>query len=303
MPRAALILMAGVLIAVATLVAPSHLAVDAAGGDPNPTITASVSTPGSSTPGTPGSSSTLPPCWWTSVGATDDSAEALNVIVRFIQTFVNAFGVTMIVTVVYYSEGNQLHRYNEGNGEYEGALVRVCTDSTDPSDGSIIWVVNTPPDPAILLPGATQSATSAIEVPAPDISPPDASAVNLGLWLAVEPAGPIVVRAELGRAVWAQTTAALATTTYDLGNGDEPVVCTGNGSPIPETEKDSIAEGPCGYTYRESTDGETVSLTVTATWTITWELSDGRTGSEPDVVVSTVLPYEVYEIQTIGTRG
>jgi hypothetical protein len=32
-----------------------------------------------------------------------------------------------------------------------------------------------------------------------------------------------------------------------------------------------------------------------------WALSDGRTGSQsPDIVMTTTVPYEVYEIQTVG---
>lgn len=32
-----------------------------------------------------------------------------------------------------------------------------------------------------------------------------------------------------------------------------------------------------------------------------WQVSDGRAGSQlPDIVVTTTVPYEVYEIQTVG---
>ena len=42
-------------------------------------------------------------------------------------------------------------------------------------------------------------------------------------------------------------------------------------------------------------------ISITATWAITWELSDGRTGREPtDIVLTTSVPYEVYEIQSVG---
>lgn len=44
-------------------------------------------------------------------------------------------------------------------------------------------------------------------------------------------------------------------------------------------------------------------MTVTSTWTVTWALSDGTVGAEPDIIVATVVPYEVYEIQTVGTGG
>jgi len=36
---------------------------------------------------------------------------------------------------------------------------------------------------------------------------------------------------------------------------------------------------------------------------ITWELSDGRTGTRPDVSLTTTFEYPVVEIQTVGTNG
>ncbi len=80
-------------------------------------------------------------------------------------------------------------------------------------------------------------------------------------------------------------------------------VCSGHGTPIPDDQKNSIEQGPCGYTYTADTDDESIDITITSTWTVTWELSDGATGQEPDIVVTSMLPYEVYEIQTIGTDG
>ncbi len=79
------------------------------------------------------------------------------------------------------------------------------------------------------------------------------------------------------------------------------MACPGFGTPIPESALDSIAEGPCGYTYPAAVEGG--AMTVSSTWWVTWELSDGRTGRDADIVVSTVVPYDVVEIQTVGTRG
>ena len=73
--------------------------------------------------------------------------------------------------------------------------------------------------------------------------------------------------------------------------------------PIPDDHKNSIEQGPCGYTYRNDTNGAPISITVTSTWTVRWELSDGRTGSGPDIIVVTDHPYQIYEIQTVGKSG
>ena len=108
------------------------------------------------------------------------------------------------------------------NGKFEQHQVADCSRATDPagvSEGDGRWVVVGPPDPAILLPGATEQATEPITTPVPTLSPAARAPVNLGMWLSVQPAGPIVARAELGP-LWAETTATLATTSFDLGTGD-----------------------------------------------------------------------------------
>ena len=103
----------------------------------------------------------------------------------------------------------------------------------DPQNSRLRWQVTSPPDPAILLPGATRTATEQIGVPHPAISPTGDVAINLGMWLAVEQAGPYVARAAFNDAIWAETTATLATTTFDFGDGTPPIVCDGIGTPIP----------------------------------------------------------------------
>ena len=90
--------------------------------------------------------------------------------------------------------------------------------------------------------------------------------------------------------------------TYDLGAGD-PIVCAGNGTPLPPSKRDSVEQGPCGYTFTDADDVGDTQFTITSTWAVTWRLSDGNTGAEPDIDVSTTIPYEIYEIQTVGRSG
>mgnify|MGYP001816673257 CR=1 FL=1 len=285
------------------------------GGTPNqtgpttvaegPVITAVVTGPGSEDPGTPPRSVPIP-CGWDPFLATDEDADNYNDITAQIVGIINSVVDTnLVISITYYSEDGHLHRWNDVRGRFEAHQIADCARATDPggvTSGDGRWIAAVPPDPAILLPGATREASKPIKPPAPTLSPADRSAVNLGMWLAVQSAGPVSVRAVLGP-VWAETTATMVSTSFDPGNGDDPVVCAGHGTPIPESEKSSIEEGPCGYTYTADTNGEPLDFTITSTWTITWELSDGRTGSEPDILVTTVLPYEVYEIQTVGTDG
>ena len=270
-----------------------------------PEITAVVTTPGSTSPGTPATPEPIG-CDWFVYRASDADADSYNDAFGSIIDVINiVVGSKIRVTIRFFSDLGRLHRWNDVNGEFEQHQVADCSRATDPagvSDGDGRWVVVGPPDPAILLPGATAQATKPIATPVPTLSPAARAPVNLGMWLSVQPAGPIVARAELGP-LWAETTATLATTSFDLGTGDAPVVCGGHGTPIPENKKNSIEQGPCGYTYRADSDGGSFDITITSTWTVTWELSDGSTGSEPNIVVTAVLPYEVYEIQTVGTGG
>jgi hypothetical protein len=214
----------------------------------------------------------------------------------------NATGLG-VIEILYYSEQNSLHRYNVDRDRFE-RLVRIsCTDPNDPQNGRLRWQLSPPPDPAILLPGATRTATEQIDIPHPAISPTGDVAVNLGMWLAVEQAGPYVARASFDSAIWAETTATLATTTFDFGDGTPPIVCDGIGTPIPADRLDSAEPGPCGHVYTDHADIGPHTLTITATWRVTWGLSDGRTGQLADIVTSTQHSYTVYEVQTVGVSG
>lgn len=180
----------------------------------------------------------------------------------------------------------------------------TCTWSTDPTRlrTTYGWELLTTPDPALGIDPAHDRVVERILAPVADLSPVGPGYVNLGMWLATqEPEeNPVVARAATTN-TWAEVTAVLATTTFDMGNGDV-ITCTGVGDPIPDWAVDSVEQSPeCGYTFRD-VDGDG-AVTITATWTITYELSDGRTGSRPDVVLSTTVPYEVREIQTVGVGG
>ncbi len=268
-----------------------------------PVITAEVETPDTIVPGTPGTTAVpVIPCDWDPVPATADDADTLNTVYDVIAIVINVVvGGSFVVQVTFYSEDGVLHRFDEESGNYEYEVIADCDGANAPggwTTGDTDWWTASDPDPAILLPGTRRQATEPITFPVPDLSPTNQGVVNLGMWLAVEPAGPISVEAVLGR-VWARTTATLIETSFDPGNGAAPVICAEIGTPIPDSELESIDEGPCGYTYPSAVeDGE---ITITSTWSVTWELSDGRTGRDADIVVTTVVPYDVVEIQTVGT--
>ncbi len=175
--------------------------------------------------------------------------------------------------------------------------IRSCAGTDD-----FYWTVLI--DPVDLVPDALARARSLLPAPQPNINPAaDAGGiVNLGMWLAIDDPGSTTARATLANA-WAEVTAQITSITVDFGNGDT-VTCDGVGTPIPDTAWDSLDQGPCGYTYRESSpDDSPYDMTVTATHRVNWTTSDGRAGTLSPIDRRVTIAYDVDEVQTVGTRG
>jgi hypothetical protein len=171
---------------------------------------------------------------------------------------------------------------------------RLCPDG---SASGFTWV-----DTSVTVQDAIDDAVDRARrtVPSPklDISPPPevGGIVNLGLWLALAGQDPVTVRAEAGPH-WAEATVTLASTSWDMGNGDV-VECDGPGVPI--VDVDDPGEGPCGYTYRTSSpDDHPFQLSVTATWNVSYR-SSGPAGAAGSITRTSSVDYDVDEIQTIG---
>jgi hypothetical protein len=177
----------------------------------------------------------------------------------------------------------------------------VCTD--DNSIGPPVWTnVTSLHD---LVNGSVVSVSRRVPVPgiAVNPSPETGGVVNLGMWLAVSNAEPISVRAG-NDTMWAQTTAELASTRWEMGNGDV-VDCDGPGVALSEHDPgwDELDQGPCGYTYSEQPPDEPYRVSVTATWSVTWTTSAGTRGNADPIVLATSFDYTTIEIQTIGITG
>jgi hypothetical protein len=190
-------------------------------------------------------------------------------------------------------------RYNPATGQAWIRSYKSCTDGRQVN----YWRLTNPP-PSILIEPAYDRAVGALFKPKPTLSPIYRGVVNLGMWLAVEPPAenPLTVRAQAND-VWAEVTATLADTTFDMGNGDDPITCPGIGDPITESAKDEVDPSPvCGYTYTNNEDAP-YTITITSRWTFTYELSNGETGTRPDVELVNTFEYDVIEIQTVGASG
>lgn len=240
-----------------------------------------------------------PPCTYPVYEATEATAEGFNRLYEVMYGVVGALTGTQIeITITHYVDGGVLHRWNGADEVYERGSVGECTDTRHPDHRRVRWDPVGDPDPIILLARTTRTVTEELTFPDLAVSPVTAAPVNLGLWLAVEEAGPVVAEARLGR-VWARTTAAVEETSFDLGNGDT-VTCAGHGTPIPRSQIDTVEPGPCGYVYTGVDDVGELTLSATSTWVVSWELSNGRSGRDRDIDVTTSIPYRVYEIQTVG---
>lgn len=174
-----------------------------------------------------------------------------------------------------------------------------CTDNRP---NGFFWV------PTVSVPDLRADAYQRIEkqLPLPDlnVSPEPAAGafVNFGLWLAVDDPGVVSATAEAGP-VWVTITATYDGTTWNMGNGDA-FACTGLGTPIVDLDTDE--QGPCGYTYEQSSapkytgGGPAYAASATGTWSITWVDYTGATGTLSALERITQFDYQVREIQTVG---
>lgn len=185
------------------------------------------------------------------------------------------------------------------NGTTETGWVREC-----PGRGEAFYWAPAAIDPIDLVPDALANARTQLAAPLPNINPGAATGgiVNLGMWLAIDDPGTTIARASLA-GVWAQVTATVSGITIDLGNGDT-VECDGLGTPIPDSARNSLDQGPCGYTYRRSSpNDDPYQLTITTNHTVAWTTSNGASGTLTPIARSVSIDYDVDEIQTIGVSN
>lgn len=206
----------------------------------------------------------------------------------------------------YYASGPDGAVRRQGDRVQTGYIAYNCELGASNQTDDIRWRDEVTVDDLIAL--VPESASRAIDPPDMFMSPPETGTVNLGMWLAVRNAEPIsLVVGDRAGGPWVEVTATLTTSSWDMGNGDI-VTCDGPGVVLEPGDPgwDSIDEGPCGYTYREFTPGDDrFTISATATWTVTWVASDGRTNPAPadTIVVTSSAPYRVVEIQTVGASG
>lgn len=153
---------------------------------------------------------------------------------------------------------------------------------------------------------------AALPVPIPKRSPeqslPDGRSttfVKLPTWFYVpaEQWKPVSVTAAAG-GVSSTVTATPSSLSFDPGNGDGPVTCTGPGRAWVEGRDGNLdaAPGGCGYTYLKTSFGHPggmVTARYTITWKVTWAGSDGASGALPNKTTSSTATFAVAEAQAV----
>jgi hypothetical protein len=181
------------------------------------------------------------------------------------------------------------HRVFSATCPGTGFFVRFIADTTDEDE---------------LLFSLEDIVEARIEAPIPDINPPVdvGGVVNLGMWMAITPQDPIPnITAEAGPH-WVTVSPRHTSVTFTMGDGSPPIVCTGTGDPIPDSEIDNAAASPiCGHTYSQSSfDDAPYQLEIGTTWSIPYTSSSGSGDIGPYTRTET-FAYDVDEIQTVGT--
>lgn len=89
---------------------------------------------------------------------------------------------------------------------------------------------------------------------------------------------------------------------FDPGDGSAPVSCTGPGRAWTTADgNDPPSHGGCGYRYPSATDVPVTSI-QSIRWSVTWQASDGTSGTLPDLTTSRSGPLMVLQIESVASR-
>ncbi len=251
----------------------------------------------------PGPAPPPPECWWANVDATNGDVASEQGFWRRVDGGHHADDVLVFL------ENGTLRRTFLSLQTTHVLQVRVCSDPAREEAGRVRWSVVGPPNPTVYWDELTERVTRRVPLPAPNLgvdTQPDGSfdvAVNLGLWIAVDNPDDVVARAAPAPGVWAETRATLSHIEFLSGTGGTSGRCAGAGTPLPDSASDTVEQGPCGYIYTARREVGHHTAILRATWTVTNTASTGASERRPDIVLDTLIPVEVYEIQTVGTRG
>ncbi|WP_344437703.1 hypothetical protein [Kitasatospora nipponensis] len=209
------------------------------------------------------------------------------------------------------SDGHQGQWYELDCG---GTLPQGGFGST-PLTGGPLWADLGKPEAAEQAPAVdpvvlAAQAVARLELPRPTVrmSPPETShqVVGVPAWLWVQKSSwkPVQSSAEVP-GVTVQATATPSSVVWEFGDGSEPVVCRGPGTPYSPGADPAAASPDCGHTFARPSAGErdgVFQAVVTTHWSVVWT-GAGQGGIFPDLTSRTVLPVKVVEVQSLVVAG
>ena len=134
--------------------------------------------------------------------------------------------------------------------------------------------------------------------------------VNANTWFWSDPTTwqPVNKTVTVG-AVWGAATATPVSLNFTPGDGSRTVSCPGPGQAWKANEQTWLApvnaQG-CSYRYPNSSLGvggdDQVTATYTITWNVTWTGSDGTSGAFTNMQTQTTSRFAVAEVQTVVVK-
>ncbi len=187
---------------------------------------------------------------------------------------------------------------NPATGEKSTIFFRVC----DSTRYQFVYVGPSPPTDIAEV--AYQQVAALVPRPEVAFSPPiDKMIVNFETWLGVTPQPPVTATAAipgLSATVTAQATSIEWATGSEVTGDTDLITCQPWGS----TE---LATGGCAWTPQYPSVGKVTGTTdlryhgtVTIVWQVSWQASNGTSGSLEALRTTTPVEMGVQEIQTIG---
>jgi hypothetical protein len=200
-------------------------------------------------------------------------------------------------------------------GHTDGAIysgASWCIDGVEYLGPWVRWFATNPAATAPVVTPAqlAQDAFASLTMPAPRLyrSPSEANRdagqpytwVNIWTWFWTSPATwqPLSKTASLG-GVWATVTVKPTSMTFNPGNGEGAVTCTGPGRAWTQGDGGAApAAGGCGFRYRKASSS--VTSTLTMHWAASWVGSGGAAGNLAANDTQATSTFKVEQMQVVS---
>jgi hypothetical protein len=194
--------------------------------------------------------------------------------------------------------------------EDDRAYYLECTDEENRIvyGQPVVWDPAEPLGPVVADVRAAEAALEALPIADPTIrtSPAADQLVGVEAWLWLDDPWTAQTATAAISSASATVNAEPVEVVWDPGDGSEPVVCDGPGTPF-----GGAAASDCTHVWQRrstvtSTGGDdpdgTFTLTATVTYEVTYTTTTGETGTLDPVTRTASIPVRVQELQAVITR-